>query len=178
MDRRGQPEPDAETALVKTSESDYSSGPFSVGSSRPRSFRIPWSQRLLLVCCGVATLLLLSVAASLQPNPRGYGTHQQLGLTPCTFQLLFGVRCPSCGMTTAWANVVRGRLPQAVRSNAAGTVLALLALLAAPWSLCSGLRGKWVGVRPDDYVILLICLSICVLTLGEWAVRMVLLLGR
>lgn len=177
MDRRG-PEPGAETALVKTSQGDYSSGPFLGGSNPASSCRIPWSQRLLLVLCGAAVLLLLLLAASLRPNPRGFGTHEQLGLAPCTFQTLFGLRCPSCGMTTAWAHVARGRFAQAVRCSFTGTVLAWTALCVAPWALSSGLRGWWVGVEPNDLVVLGICFAVCVLALGEWAIRLVLSLER
>ena len=46
------------------------------------------------------------------------GTHQQLGLPPCTVLDWFGIRCPSCGMTTSWAHMVRGQVLAAARANA------------------------------------------------------------
>ena len=72
-------------------------------------------------------------ARCLVPDPRGLGTHQQLGLPPCTFRVLFGRPCPACGMTTAWANVLRGRLPPALRANVTGTLLCGLDLAAVGW---------------------------------------------
>src|SRR3954447_16098360 len=57
-----------------------------------------------LVLAGVAVCLgtVLGVACWLRPDPRGMGTHQQLGLPPCTFYLYTDVPCPSCGMTTSF----------------------------------------------------------------------------
>jgi hypothetical protein len=49
-------------------------------------------ERRLLVGLGAFLLAMLAAAAWLQPDPRGFGTHQQLGLPPCTFQALFGNR--------------------------------------------------------------------------------------
>src|SRR5947209_2100708 len=61
--------------------------------------RLPLVQRLALVTAGTVLIGLLATAACLTPSPRGMGTHQQLGLPPCTVVQWFGVRCPSCGMT-------------------------------------------------------------------------------
>ena len=72
-----------------------------------------------------------------EPSPPGYGTHQQLGLPPCTFWVLFGRPCPTCGMTTAWAHLMRGEWLDACRANAGGALLGLLAMVAAPWLLGS-----------------------------------------
>ena len=54
------------------------------------------------------------LAGRLSPDPRGYGTHQQLGLPGCTFQMLTQWPCPSCGGTTAFAHFVRGQWPSAI----------------------------------------------------------------
>ena len=58
---------------------------------------------------GLTLVSLLAVAGSLQPSPAGLGTHEQLGLPSCTFRWLFGMRCPSCGMTTSWSHAMRGQ---------------------------------------------------------------------
>ncbi len=49
-------------------------------------------------------VVVLGVARWLEPDAKGYGTHQQLGLPPCSSILLFGSKCPACGMTPpgAW----------------------------------------------------------------------------
>src|SRR3954466_2501001 len=93
---------------------------------------------------GVMLLGLLITAARLTPDPRGLGTHRQLGLPPCTVVAWFGVRCPSCGMTTAWAHMVRGQLASAVRANCGGALLALAAIAAGPLLIGSAMVGRWI----------------------------------
>jgi hypothetical protein len=51
-------------------------------------------------------------------------------------------------MTTSWAHLVRGEAADALRANAAGTLLALTAIAATPWLLVSAAAGRWVGWRP------------------------------
>jgi hypothetical protein len=120
---------------------------------------------------GLVLLGLLATAAVLSPEERGFGTHQQLGLPPCTFKVLAGVRCPSCGMTTAWANLMRGRLTKAAAANVGGLVLGVTALGLGPWALVSGMRGKWLWGRPRDSFTVAILSGIVAVTLIDWAVR-------
>jgi hypothetical protein len=134
---------------------------------------LPVALRLLLLLVGLGLATLLALAAHLRPDERGYGTHQQLGFPPCTMLTMFHLRCPSCGMTTAWAFAVRGRLPSAVAANSGGALLAVLALLAAPWSLVSALRGRWLGGAPAPHVVLMLMLSVVGVTLLDWTVRLI-----
>lgn len=88
-----------------------------------------------------------AAAAWLKPDPRGYGTHRQFGLPGCSAQVLFGVRCPGCGMTTCFANFVRGDLAAAARANPAGLLLATACAGFIPWSLGSAWFSRllWVS---------------------------------
>ncbi len=45
--------------------------------------------------------------------------------------VLFGIPCPTCGMTTAFAHAVRGQFIPAFHAQPAGLVLALLTALTA-----------------------------------------------
>jgi len=128
--------------------------------------------RLAIAVAGTGLMVLLSVAAWLEPSPAGLGTHQQLGLPPCTFRVVFGVRCPSCGMTTAWANVMELRMGEAVRANSGGTLLAILALMATPWLLLSAAVGRWILVAPNDLVLVIVAGVFVAVTLADWAWRM------
>lgn len=92
------------------------------------------------------------VARRLEPSPLGMGTHQQLGLPPCTFRLVVGKRCPSCGMTTSWAHVVRGQVVSALRASVSGTLLAALGAGVCVCSLLSAMRGRWVVAPPREMV--------------------------
>jgi hypothetical protein len=131
----------------------------------------------MLVGLGSVLLALLATAAMIEPDARGYGTHQQLGFPPCTFQQLFDQRCPACGMTTSWANLVRGRLWRALQANLGGTLLAIVSAIAGPWSLISGIRGRWLVMPPSDYLTVGVCVLVVVVTMVDWASRYFLAVG-
>ena len=115
---------------------------------------------------------LLITARWLAPNPAGLGTHEQLGFQPCWMLRLWQTRCPSCGMTTAWSHTLRGEFASAVRANLGGTALCLLAILAAPWMLVSGLRGKWWGWRPTEMTMSSIAAAVVFVTLLDYLIRL------
>ncbi|HEV3338930.1 MAG TPA: DUF2752 domain-containing protein [Pirellulales bacterium] len=112
------------------------------------------------------------MAAWLRPDPNGFGTHRQLGLPPCTFVWLFGVRCPSCGMTTSWSHAVRGQWLQAIGCNAGGALLAATAMLAGPWLLASAGCGRWLMGRPGDRTLAVFATALIAVTLFDWAYRL------
>jgi len=124
---------------------------------------------------GIAVFLIVGfgIAFLLNPDPRGYGTHQQLGLPPCTFQLLFGRHCPGCGMTTSFSHFVRGQFVKSARANVAATLLATVCAMLIPWCLWSALRGRlWMVSDPVSVAgIMSICLA--TLTILLWVARLV-----
>ena len=66
---------------------------------------------------------VVALAASLTPRRAGYGTHENLGLPGCEFLQRTGYPCPSCGMTTSFANLARGRVGAAWAAQPFGIVL-------------------------------------------------------
>lgn len=134
--------------------------------------RLRWYQRSTMVVGGLFLVTLLILAASLSPNPKGMGTHRQLGLPPCSLVVLAGVRCPSCGMTTSWAHLMRGNLVSSVQANSGGTLFALAALASGPWLLFSGLSGRWRMWCPNERVLLILGLSMIAVTLIDWCLRL------
>jgi hypothetical protein len=127
--------------------------------------------RRLVGLSAIGLLALLAVAAWLEPDPQGLGTHQQLGLPPCTFRTLFGLPCPTCGMTTAWAHLVRGELGGALRANAAGALLAMLAVAGIPWLAGSAIRGRWLGRAPGGNVVAWLAVGVSLIALIHWGLR-------
>ena len=127
--------------------------------------------RVGLLALGIVLLGLLVVARQLEPNPAGFGTHRQLGFSECTMFAWTGRPCPTCGMTTAWAWLVRGHVHRAVDANLAGTLVGILAVVAIPWSLISGCLGRWIGIRPREDVMITTVLIIAVCTLADWLRR-------
>jgi hypothetical protein len=123
---------------------------------------------------GIALVLvaMLIAARSVEPDPRGYGTHEQLGLTPCFFLQTTGYVCPTCGATTAWSYTVRGQLQKAMATNLSGTLLCLTAIGSVPWLLVAAATGRramrgpsWQGVMTGAAVVIAVGLL-------EWAVRL------
>jgi len=150
----------------------YSSSPAGL-AIEPRACapRWRWSQRVIAVAAGSVLVALLVTAAWLRPSSAGLGTHQQLGLPPCTVLDWFGIRCPSCGMTTSWAHMVRGHLLAALRANAGGALLAVAAAGVGPWLVGSGVCGRWLIGRPAEGIVLTVGLTIIVVTLIQWTMR-------
>lgn len=141
------------------------------GTPRSEAELRGWA-RLVAAVLGLGLLAPLVTACLLTPSPEGRGTHQQLGLPPCTIVVLFGRPCPTCGMTTSWAHVVRGQLGAALRANVGGTLLCLIAMVAAPWLLASALRGRWVLGRLDSNVGAWIGVAVALVTLLDWLWRL------
>ena len=128
-------------------------------------------KRGLYAIIGVGLLGLLLLAAVLRPSGTGIGTHRQLGLPPCTFLTVFGVRCPSCGMTTSWSYFVRGQFGLAWSTNAGGACLAVLAALVGGWSMFVAVRGELRPSLRREYA-LAIGLVVWTVTLVDWVSRL------
>lgn len=75
-------------------------------------------------------------------------------------------------MTTAFANLVRGRFTAAARANPAGLLLGTVCALVIPWLWLSVWRGQTVGVTAPLETLLVLVICISVTTLAVWAARM------
>ncbi len=138
-------------------------------SGKPRFTR--W-ERLALVASALGIVLVLMVARRLEPSPSGMGTHEQLGLGPCTFMSLFGKPCPSCGMTTSFAWFVRGQFLEAARVHPGGALLAASSLVLVPWLLVSAGLGRSWGTQSIYKPITWLVLAILAISLLAWTFRM------
>ena len=112
------------------------------------------AERSLLAGWSLVLVAGFLMARGLEPDPRGYGTHEQFGLPACTFLETSGLPCPSCGMTTSFAYLARGRLVDAARANLAGCALAIVCAAQIPWAWFSILRGRlWLVRRLDAWFV-------------------------
>ena len=130
------------------------------------------AEQVTLALAGLIGLTLLLLAVWLQPNPRGFGTHQQLGLPPCTIQYWFDLPCPSCGGTTAFAHFVRGEWVSAFRANAASSLFAGLCAVGVPWSGASVWRRRYLGVRDIVPPLVVILIALSVVATSQWIARL------
>ena len=132
-----------------------------------------WGLRSAGVLAAILVIVLLGTASQLEPNSRGLGTHHQLGLPPCTIRVLFGIRCPSCGMTTSWAYFTRGDLAASAKVNLGGFLLAIYAVGSLAATIPMSLNGRW----PNDRTIrnaTIALLAVTVVTLADWIWRLTL----
>lgn len=135
------------------------------------SLHLPRWLRWLSLAAGILCLALLIVAWQLSPESAGLGTHQQLGLPPCTVVAMWGIRCPACGMTTSWSWLTKGYLQNAAIANAGGTLLAIIALVYVPAScyfffVGKATKGQWFSMA------MAISLGIAMLaTFCQWGMR-------
>jgi hypothetical protein len=124
---------------------------------------------LLVAAAGLAGLL--GLAKTLEPDPRGFGTHTQLGLGPCTFATVTGRLCPTCGMTTSFAWFVRGRVDRSWQANPAGCLFALLTVPVIVWLVGSSLANQPVGFPSLSRPLTALLVLAVVLCLASWLIR-------
>jgi hypothetical protein len=132
-----------------------------------------------LVGLALGMVGLFGVALWLNPyeedgTPRRQETHTQLGLQPCTFYKLTGKPCPSCGMTTSFALLVRGDVVNSLKANAVGTLLAVFCLGLIPWGLASAYRQRTLFVRSMENTLVVLVIGFLVLMLLRWGVMLAL----
>ncbi len=101
---------------------------------------LPLRDRLIAGFLGLPAWVVLGVAATLDADPLGHGTHKQLGLGTCTILAMTGWPCPMCGMTTTFTHMAHGSPIEAVLTQPFGVLLFLLTLATAVLSLVELVR--------------------------------------
>ncbi len=115
--------------------------------------------------------VLLGIAATLEPSSSGLGTHHQLGLPPCSVRVLWGIRCPVCGMTTAWAHFADGNVLASARANVGGLFLAIYLLCCVVPVARMTMRGALPSPAFFRNAALTLT-GIVLVTFVDWAVRL------
>ncbi len=146
--------------------------------AKPTARRLPWWARLGMLAIAGALAAVLATAVALEPDARGFGTHTQLGLPPCSFRAVTGVRCPSCGMTTSFAWMARGRWLSAARANPAGCLIAPAVALLVPWLGWMAATGRPDGTRSLGRPLMGLGIAAVAMALASWLIRLILWGGR
>jgi hypothetical protein len=107
----------------------------------------PLGGRLYALAIALMSIAALGVAARMTPSRNHLGTHRQLGLPPCAFVAMTGFPCPTCGMTTAYACTVRGRLIEAVRASVFGSIMAVGTAALAVLGLVCAVTGRYPNIN-------------------------------
>ncbi|MEM9082979.1 MAG: DUF2752 domain-containing protein [Planctomycetota bacterium] len=77
---------------------------------------------------------VLATAAFLDPDSKGHGTHEQLGMPACGWVTAFDKPCMTCGMTTAFSHAADMDLATSFLTQPMGALFAVLAA-ALIWPL-------------------------------------------
>jgi len=102
----------------------------------------PWADRAWAIATVAAASIAFAALARVQPDPRGHGTHEQLGLDACGWPLAYGIPCPACGCTTAACLLVHGRVVAAFATQPFGAAFAAVGLLVGAHAALCLLRGR------------------------------------
>jgi hypothetical protein len=136
-----------------------------------RPLRASVAECVIQVVLAASLWALLAVAFSLTPSDQGLGTHQQLGLHPCTFYQMTGQPCPSCGMTTSFSLMAHGRVVEALVVQPFGALLFALTLAAAlVLTVAVATRRSLSPLMYSPKTPLAICVMI-VLWLASWGFK-------
>jgi Protein of unknown function (DUF2752) len=115
----------------------------------------------------------MALAGWLEPDARGFGTHTQLGLQPCAFTRVTGRLCPTCGMTTAFAWFVRGKVDRSWQANPAGFLLALAMVPLIGWMFCCVIADQSIGFESLTGPLIAVLAVVVVGSLGFWLIRLI-----
>jgi hypothetical protein len=129
--------------------------------------------RVVLVAIIASLSLVFGIAAWLNPylpdgSARRMETHRQMGLPECTFKERTGIPCPSCGMTTSFALLVRGDVLNSLRANAVGTMLATVGLAFIPWGLACVVRKRLLFIESLERALMIVIFGFVGLMLLRW----------
>ena len=139
--------------------------------SAPFDERGTWVSRLTWLVLWVIPTAVVFTAMRLTPSAAGHGTHTQLGLPPCGFLVFTGYPCPGCGLTTAFAHMVRLEVVGAARANPFGILLFMVSFTTI-WVSLVGFVKKLPVLRTLERLQFerwAVLLSVTAITV--WAVR-------
>jgi Protein of unknown function (DUF2752) len=141
--------------------------------------RVNWWVRGTLVLIAAGLGLVFFIATQVQPyrpdgTPLRMASHQTLGMPACRFKEATGMPCPSCGMTTSFALLVRGDVVNSLKANWVGTGLAVFCALLIPWCLLSSVRGRYLWVRRIEGPMALFVGVFTVTMLFRWGIVLLL----
>ena len=89
-----------------------------------------------------ALAIFIVLGVWIQPDPRGFGTHEQLGLPACRMMDWTGIPCPGCGVTTSVALFAHGHFLASLRNQPLGFLVAFAIPLSAVWTVASHALGR------------------------------------
>lgn len=102
----------------------------------------PSADRFVAGIVGVVAVVFTAALMSVEPDARGHGTHEKLGMDECGWPAAYGMPCPTCGCTTAATAFVNGDVFGAFVIQPFGAAVALLGLVAGFHAWACLIRGR------------------------------------
>lgn len=130
-----------------------------------------WLSRATWAVLFALPMAVMITAIFLSPSPLGHGTHTQLGLPPCGFLVFTGYPCPGCGLTTAFAHMIRLQVFGAWHANPFGIVLFLATFAFIPFAALGFVRGWGVVAALDKVHAEKIAIVLALLSVIAWVSR-------
>lgn len=138
-----------------------------------------WSaHRWCWLALALVALAVLAIARALEPHPDGVGTHRALGIAPCMFLEWFGLPCPTCGMTTAFAHLARGQLSASLAAHPLGIPLFMLTALTPLVALRHAVRDESLLTVVERLRLDRAALALALVLLATWLARVAPLVTR
>jgi len=131
-----------------------------------------WALLALVLAAAVAVVVL---GLLIEPDPRGYGTHEKLGMAPCHFLAWTGFPCPGCGITTSVSLAAHGRFAESFANQPFGTLVAVLVPILAIFALVQHARRRDLGQLLHASRPLWWMIALAVIGLGSWAWKIALM---
>jgi hypothetical protein len=122
--------------------------------------RLDFQERLLALGIVLCVAIVIAGARAMPPDPRGFGTHEWLGLQPCRTLQWFGVPCPFCGMTTSFSLIAHGQLIKSFTCQPAGMLLFLAMICVGITAAIAAATGRAPVFKPGRK------LSLVIVTIG------------
>lgn len=127
--------------------------------------------RLAWLGVGLCCAATLAVGAWLRPDPRGYGTHEGLGMPPCSFMLNTELPCPTCGMTTAFSCLLHGHPVDSFMAQPAGLGLCIGTIILMLVAFHAAARGYMVHPNWNRLGPVRVAIGFGLLIAGGWAFK-------
>jgi len=105
------------------------------------------AERVVVVVLLLVVGAVLVTLAGLDPDPRGLGTHEQLGMKPCAWPVVYDMPCPTCGVTTATVHLLHFEVLAAFRTQPFGALLAIATIAFVVLAVVHLWRGESLFAR-------------------------------
>ena len=125
----------------------------------------------LLGLSGIGVVVLLVLGLFVEPDPRGFGTHEKLGLKPCLPMERWNVPCPGCGVTTSVTHAAHGELLRSLAVQPFGLFLSLVTVLFFVWGVGQHLRGRDVWIIVNTWDVPRLAMAGIVVLVLAWAYK-------